>query len=88
MEETNGWHSKYDLGIYITSPVIDNTDYINYTKECMDYLKWKIEIIEGDISLLENLIEGNWNERDFLVCPPRHKVVESFDSRKIIAVPV
>ena len=39
------------------------------------------------MTLLERLIAGTWNDEDFLVVPPGHKVVTTYDERIITAEP-
>lgn len=87
IEETNGWHSKYSFGTYINSPIVDNQPYKEFTKTSLQHFNWEYDEVDGDMNLLENLLSGNWNEEDFLVCPPHHTIVETFDERKIKAVP-
>lgn len=87
MEETNGWHSKYTYGCYITSPYIDNAPYIEFAKKAINGLGWEYKELDGSLRMLERLIAGEWNE-EFLVCPPGYKIAETFDEDKIKAVPV
>ena len=46
---------------------------------------WKFEKIKGDISLIQRLVNGQWDSREFLVVPPRHKIVPSYDESVIKA---
>lgn len=36
---------------------------------------WKFEEVKGSLSLLERLVNGPWDERDFLIVPPGAQVV-------------
>ena len=83
MEETNGWHTRYTYATYITSSIVDNKKYIDFTKNSADYLKWHFDSVDGDLSMLEKLISGDWNDEDFLVCPSDSTVEQSFDEGKI-----
>jgi hypothetical protein len=40
---------------------------------------WDYEKIEGDMSLIQKLVDGDWNSEDFLVVPPGHRVVAKYD---------
>ncbi len=86
MEETNGWHTKYTEGCYITSPYINNTPYIDFAKDAITGMGWQYTQLDGDGALLEKLINGEHNEDEFLICPPGYKIVETFDNKKIKAV--
>jgi hypothetical protein len=46
---------------------------------------WTFDAVQGNLSLLERLVSGEWNGPDFLVVPPGHRVVVTYDDR-IIAV--
>ena len=47
---------------------------------------WKFEKAQGDMRLVERLVDGPWNEEDFLVVRPGFQVATSFDERIIKAV--
>jgi len=46
---------------------------------------WKYEKLAGDMSLLQALVDGPWDEDRFLVVPPGHCVAASFDESIIKA---
>jgi hypothetical protein len=46
---------------------------------------WKFEKLQGDLSLIQRLVDGPWNEADFLVLSPGHRVASSFDEKIITA---
>lgn len=80
MEMEQGWFLEYKRCTFINQNDFDNEKDILYTKECAKYLNWEYDELCGDLSLLNNLINGNWNENDFLVVPPNNKISPSFDN--------
>ncbi len=40
---------------------------------------WNFEKLRGDMSLIERLVNGPWDEADFLVVPPGGKVAVTYD---------
>jgi hypothetical protein len=47
---------------------------------------WEFEKLAGDMSLLQALVNGSWDAQRFLVVPPGHRIVASFDEGIIKAV--
>jgi hypothetical protein len=48
---------------------------------------WKCEKIAGDMSLLQTLLDGPWDDDRFLVVQPGEKVEVSYDENVVKAVP-
>jgi hypothetical protein len=40
---------------------------------------WKFDKVRGDISMLQRLVDGNWNEQEFLVAQPGQRVVAAYN---------
>jgi hypothetical protein len=49
---------------------------------------WTFEKMRGDLSLLKRLVDGVWNESEFLVVPPGHRLVARYDEGVISSEPV
>jgi hypothetical protein len=47
---------------------------------------WDYDKLTGDMILLNRLVDGPWDEDQFLVVPPGHCVAASFDERVVKAV--
>jgi len=88
MEEMNGWTKTYKNAAYIKMPFYDKADYRRFTKEAADFFHWDYHEIDGDLSLLERFLAGNWDPEDFLVVPPGYEVVASNDAGVISCRPV
>jgi hypothetical protein len=48
---------------------------------------WAFDKVDGSLSILERLIAGTWDDEDFLVVPPGHRVIATYDERIITAEP-
>ncbi len=44
---------------------------------------WKFEKVAGDMSLIQRLLDGPWDDADFLVVPPGSRVAAAYDERII-----
>ena len=55
-----------------------------YTKQCAEYLGWKYDEVKGDSGLMQRLVDGQWNEDEFLVVQPGQKISEDITNKGII----
>jgi len=47
---------------------------------------WKYQKLAGDMTLIQQLVDGPWDAERFLVVPPGHRVAASYDEQIIKAV--
>ncbi|MCL2046523.1 MAG: DUF1638 domain-containing protein [Oscillospiraceae bacterium] len=79
-------HPKMDEieSVYIE---IDGFEYSN-TKELykadMEGADVKLKTVKGDITMLRDLINGNWNNERFLTVPPNKKIVGIYDMDRVM----
>ena len=43
-----------------------------------------VRVLEGDMRLIRALVDGNWNEEEFLVVHPEEEIKAVYDQYKII----
>ena len=46
---------------------------------------WKFEKLQGDMTLIERLVNGAWDDEDFLVLAPGMRVAARLDSGVVAA---
>lgn len=46
---------------------------------------WKFQKLEGDMSLIRSMVEGNWEGNDFLVVPPHQEIAPTWNDEIITA---
>jgi hypothetical protein len=77
------WFKAYSNAAYVDLGVGDSAAYKEYTKECARWLKWNCDDIKGDSTLVKNLLEGRWNEKDYLVVNPGETIIATHDEKII-----
>lgn len=68
------WMKEYEWATYIDWDLPNNEFEKEYTRECANYLEWKYDEIKGDPGLMQKMVDGDWDEEDFLVIEPGHKI--------------
>lgn len=72
---------------FIATPVPDLEQRERKAAEIARQQGWAFERLSGDLGWLRRLLDGDWNEREFLIVPPHHRVALSYDERLICAEP-
>jgi hypothetical protein len=49
--------------------------------------KWEFDQVEGDMTMIRRLVNGNWSDADFLVVPPGWRIVARYDDGIIATEP-
>jgi hypothetical protein len=69
METLGGMHNYMKMA-YIDTKVGDFDEYKKMTEEMARERGWEYEELEGSTNLLMRLLNGEWNDEDFLIVPP------------------
>ena len=80
----DGLHN-YSAYAYIGSDIGDFRHYEQLTQEDARARGWTYSRLEGDLGLLRRLVDGPWDDADFLVVPPGKHPVPSHDAGVIRA---
>jgi hypothetical protein len=87
MECTNNWMKEYRHCGFITCPLGDDPAHEAYARKAAQDFGWQFTRVEGEMSYLEALVNGDWDETRFLTCLPGFQIAAVFDDRKIESVP-
>ena len=68
---------------YIDVGLPGDVSYVSETEEKAKNRGWSFVRLEGDLSLMQNLVDGRWDEEDFVVLAPGERLVATGDSRVI-----
>lgn len=83
IEMEQGWLGKYEWATFIDWPQFDNSEQIQYTKKCAEFLNWNFDVQPGDDTLLRDFLSGNWDDERFLIVPPGCKITPTHDDKII-----
>jgi hypothetical protein len=87
MEALGEWQSHYERGAFLeTGLAADETARVEAAHESAGR-GWRFESILSDLTLIERLLAGEWDD-DFLVVPPGQSLAMSYDDGVVKAVPV
>ncbi|OGS27862.1 MAG: hypothetical protein A2297_06565 [Elusimicrobia bacterium RIFOXYB2_FULL_48_7] len=79
MRMEQSWLKGYKKAVYVDTGAGTPEKDIEFTKECAQWLKWEYDCLKGDSGLMQNLLAGKWDPRDFLVAEPGQSIVPSND---------
>lgn len=85
-EVLGDWLHQYKRLAYIDTGTGDRAADIKSTQELAAERAWEFEEIKGDIRLIASLFAGEWQQEEFLVVPPAHRLMPSYDENVVTAV--
>lgn len=69
---------------YIEVPETSQSGHLDKAKSLAGEQGMSLRIIKGDMRLLRGLLEGNWDEKDYLIIPPGKQIKPVYDHIEII----
>lgn len=76
--------NESDELIYIKIPETEHLGYLQKLEAYAEEIGKTVKVLEGDMRLIRDLVNGNWNQEDFLVVPPGETVKPVYDYDIII----
>ena len=84
IEMEHSWMKEYKNAGFIYWDCLRNNDYYrSFTSKAADFIKWDYIETEGSSGLLENMLNGEFNNDEVLIVPPDKKVNASYDNEII-----
>ncbi len=80
MEQEQQWYAHYTRAAFINMGLGAIEAYRKFTQDLAADRGWEYLEIEGDMSLIHRLLNGDWNSDDFLKIQPGQMIIESFDT--------
>jgi hypothetical protein len=76
--------AEYKWATYIDWGFANAEKEKKFTKDCARFLGWQYDEVMGDSGLMQRLVDGQWNQREFLVVRPGEKIEAVVDEEGII----
>jgi len=84
MEAEQNWMKEYKWATYIDWGFAGAEEEKEYTRRCAEFLSCDYDELKGDAGLMQRLVDGRWDESEFLVLRPGQKVCEDLTNEGII----
>jgi hypothetical protein len=84
MEVEQGWIGQYNWATYIDWGLGSSDQCRDYTKRCAEFLHWNYDELKGSSDLMQKLVDGRWDDGEFLVVKPGQTIKEDLTSAGIM----
>lgn len=85
--EQAAW-SMHDTATYIDLGTDDAEKEANYAQDCAKWLKWDFQRLQGEPTLLKDLLHGRWDQQRFQFIEPGEQLAHSPDAEVMRVEPV
>lgn len=82
-EQLGNLARNYGKITYIRTQTGSDSQFEEIARQKASQRNWQFDVLEGDLRLIQDLVDGRWNEAEFLVVPPGGRIAPSFDDRII-----
>ncbi len=84
-EQLGNLTKHYSKCIFIEMGIEPDDRFERRAREKAESRGWDFEKIPGDMGLIQRLVDGPWEDNDFLTVPPGHRVVARYDEMILAA---
>jgi hypothetical protein len=88
LEVSQTWLQNYRRGMLIRFDFDQKLQLREKVAKICRTQGWTMDELAGDLRLLQNWVDGSWNESDFLIVPPGHAVYPAHQDHIIEARPM
>ena len=85
VEVMASWEASYSDGTLIAFPFDARLRLEEKVRKICDEKGWRFSTLPGDLALVRRLLDGEWDDGDFLVLQPREQIKATYDDNVIAA---
>lgn len=85
LEHLGSFKETYTRLVYIDTGLGPKEDLIEKSRLEAKKNGWRFDVLQGDRSLIRKMLNGNWDESEFLILPPGQTIKPTYDSAIIKA---
>ena len=86
IEVESSWEKNYSTLGYIHSSVYDAAANLDATKREAEEKGWRLREVDGDLRMLRMMVDGTWNDTEFLILRPGERIAPDYTGLKLKAV--
>jgi len=83
MEQLGDYMRNYGRMAFIRMGIEPDGGFEEAARREAERRGWQFETLEGDLSLIRRLVDGPWDDGDFLVAPPGGRIAAAYDENVI-----
>lgn len=87
IEVESSWMSNYSTLGFIHSSVYERPEYIEHTAREAQRHGWRLHEVDDDLRLMRMMVNGDWNEEEFLILKPGERIAADYAGLKLKAEP-
>lgn len=85
IEVESSWEKNYSTLGYIHSDIHDSPDNLRRAETEAERKGWRLRELNGDNRMLRMMVDGTWNEREFLILKPGETIAPDYSGLKLRA---
>ena len=86
-EQLRGYVKTYRQLTFIRTGLEPDDTFENMARQEAKDRGWQFDVVQGELGMLERLVNGTWNDREFLIVQPNECIEARYDGSIFAAVP-
>ena len=83
IEQEGSWVAHYNTCAFIHSDVYESGEFLETAMRVARENDWAFEAFQGDARMIRAMTSGDWNDEEFLIVHPGHRVAADYSGKKV-----